>query len=105
MTRALSFIPDNSLFLRFMHPIKHFSQEQLDYLSYLDYIDHFACCVLRSDDSNAHSSDNGIAVGRYIREYDDPSTAEWAITVLDAYNGMGIGSTLLFLLSKVNWMT
>lgn len=83
-----------------MHPIKALSQEQLDYLSRLDYVDHFAFCVLKTS-SDPHSTDNGIGVGRYIREYDDSELAEWTVTVLDSYQGCGLGSALLYALSLV----
>lgn len=98
---ALPKISPTSLFLRFMHPIKRFSPEQLEYLSHLDYVNHFAFCVLSFDPSNPLSTTNGIAVGRYIREYDDPELAEWAVTVIDEYQGHGIGSSLLYGLSLV----
>lgn len=83
-----------------MHPIKRLSPEQLDYLSNIDYIDHFAFCVLLND-KDPCSTENGIAVGRYIREFDDKELAEWAITVIDEYQTRGLGSALLYGLSLV----
>jgi protein lysine acetyltransferase len=37
----------------------------------------------------------GVGVARFARDHDDPSTAEAAVTVLDAYCNRGIGRILL----------
>lgn len=43
----------------------------------------------------------GVAVARYIRDYKDPTVAEWAVTVVDEYQGQQIGHILLYMLSQV----
>ena len=40
----------------------------------------------------------GVAVGRWVRTAEDPTVAEWAIIVADAYQGRGIGTLLLAVL-------
>jgi len=47
----------------------------------------------------ADRPDFGIGVGRYIRLKDDPEVAEVAITVVDAYQGKGLGTLLLGMLA------
>lgn len=44
----------------------------------------------------------GVAVARYIRDYKDPTVAEWAVTVVDEYQGQQIGHILLYMLSQVS---
>jgi GNAT superfamily N-acetyltransferase len=41
----------------------------------------------------------GAGVARYIRSAEQPDTAEAAVTVLDAYQGRGIGTVLLEVLT------
>jgi RimJ/RimL family protein N-acetyltransferase len=62
----------------------------LDYLVDIDYMNHFAWIVL--DGNPPHP---GLGTGRYVREHDDPDTAEVAFGVTDPLQGRGIG-TLLF---------
>ena len=43
----------------------------------------------------------GVGVARYVREADDPTVAEVAVTVLDAYQRRGIGTLLTRTLGEV----
>lgn len=64
------------------------SERMLDYLVFVDYIDHFAWVCLSEDGE-------GIGIGRYIRDHDDLSRAEFAFTVADDWQGNGVGTRLL----------
>ncbi|MEJ2621744.1 MAG: GNAT family N-acetyltransferase [Candidatus Thiodiazotropha sp.] len=76
---------------RFATSINHLSDEQLDYLTDLDDKDKLAWCasVTRNGD------ERGIGIARYIRLADEESMAEFAITVVDEYQGQGVGHQLL----------
>ena len=64
----------------------------MDYLAEVDYVDHFVWVMT---DLNG----NPIADARFVRDNHDPSLAEVAFTVADAYQRRGIGSFLIAALS------
>ncbi len=63
----------------------------LHYLSEVDYVDHFVWVVTDGDDP--------VADARFVRDESDPTVAEIAFIVADAYQGRGIGSFLISALS------
>jgi protein lysine acetyltransferase len=63
----------------------------LHYLAEVDYVDHFVWVVTDGDDP--------IADARFVRDQSDPTIAEIAFTVADAYQGRGVGSLLISALS------
>lgn len=64
----------------------------MHYLSEVDYVDHFVWVM--TDESDP------VADARYVRDATDPTVAEIAFTVADAYQGRGIGSFLIGALSS-----
>lgn len=87
---GLARMSDRSRFLRFHSARSGFSKRELQYLTELDYRDHFAWGAEAVDDP-----DLGVAVARYQRDREDPKAAEVAITVVDDYQGLGLGETLV----------
>lgn len=64
------------------------TRAMLAYLSEVDYVDHFAWVVTDGVDGPV------VADARYVRDRDDPTLAEIAFTVADAYQGCGLGTQL-----------
>ena len=68
----------------------------MDYLLNVDFEDHFAMAAVLDQPPYP-----GMAISRYIRSFEDPSEAEWAVTVVDKYQGLGLGRILLYVISMV----
>lgn len=84
-----------SRYLRFHAVVEQLSDEQLRYLTEVDQVDHVAWLALDLD-APEHP---GIGVARFVRLDDEPNVAEAAVTVLDEYQGRGLGTELLHVLA------
>lgn len=82
---------------RFFTTAPELRADQLDYLSCPDQHAHVAIGAECEVDGRRV----GVGVGRYIRLPERPDTAEVAITVLDEYQGRGIGTLLLRTLAEM----
>jgi GNAT superfamily N-acetyltransferase len=74
---------------RFLTPTAQLSEAALRYLTEVDHHDHEAIVAL--DDE----SGEGIGVARYVRNRERPDVAEVALTVVDDWQGRGLGTRLL----------
>lgn len=92
---GLTRLSPESRYRRFMTPLDKLSDERLGYLTDIDYHDHFAWAAFALDEPGKP----GIAVARYVRDPEHPDTAEPAVAVIDDYQGRGLGTLLLTLLT------
>ncbi len=97
IVQGLSWMSDRSRYLRFHTSMTRLTSSQLDYLVDVDHHDHEALVAIDPD----AQGQPGVAVARYIRLRDEPGVAEAAITVVDAYQGLGIGTALIGLLERL----
>ncbi|HET9770311.1 MAG TPA: GNAT family N-acetyltransferase [Acidimicrobiia bacterium] len=81
-----------SRYRRFFAPLKALPGNLLDYLTSIDYVDHFAWGALVRDDGGGWL---GVGVSRYVRLDGDAKAAEAAVTVVDDWQGRGLGRILL----------
>jgi RimJ/RimL family protein N-acetyltransferase len=82
-----------SRWMRFLTPKKELSPAELRYLTDLDHHDHEALGALD------HGNGRGVGIARYIRHTGDPHAADIAVTIVDAWQGRGLGTELLARLS------
>src|SRR3954469_12230377 len=92
LEEALDGLGDESRYRRFLAQRSAFSDLELDYLTDVDHRDHEALLAI--------DVASGVLVGvaRYVRVA--PRTAELAVTVIDDWQGRGVGGCLLKLLAR-----
>jgi RimJ/RimL family protein N-acetyltransferase len=79
--------------MRFLTGKRQLSSAELRYLTDVDHHDHEALVALNQADGR------GVGIARYIRHADDPHAAEIAVTIVDDWQGRGLGSELVTRLS------
>jgi GNAT superfamily N-acetyltransferase len=92
--RAFERLSDESRYMRFMTAVEDLSGAQLRYLTEVDHHDHDALIAFEPD------SGDGVGVGRFVRSEEEPTSAEAAVTVIDDYQGRGLGTALCNLLAE-----
>lgn len=75
--------------LRFLTGKAALSPAELRYFTEVDHHDHEALGALSQVDGR------GLGIARYIRHPEDPEAAEVAVTVVDEWQGRGLGTELL----------
>jgi acetyltransferase len=91
LVRGLARMSSESRYLRFLTPMPRFSAWQIRYLTEVDQRDHVAWTVFARESAGWA----GVAVGRWVRLADEPDAAEFALTVVDDWQGRGLGRLLL----------
>lgn len=88
---AIKCMSQQSLWQRFAAPVHELSEEDLNYLTDLDDKYKVAWCaaIVRNDEIK------GVGLSRYILLPDDEGVAEFAVTVIDEFQGQGVGGALL----------
>lgn len=89
-----------SRYARFMTSKSRLSDRELRYLTEVDGIDHFAILAVRT---HLVSRDEGVGSARFVRLEDQPGAAEPAVTIVDAYQGKGLGALMLQRLLEAAW--
>jgi len=79
--------------MRFLARKDRLSAAELRYFTDLDHRDHEALGALDQADGR------GVGVARYVRDAKDPRAAEVAVTIVDDWQGRGLGAELLTRLS------
>lgn len=94
---GLQLLSPRSRLLRFHSRLDHLTDEQLRYATHIDHRDHVAWLALDAD----HSEVPGMALGQYVRLAGSHRVAEAAVTVVDHYQGRGLGTIMLAILAEV----
>ena len=93
--RSFDHLSDRSRYMRFFSPKKWLTDREVRYFVDVDHHDHEAICAIDLDGGTG-----GAGVARYVRDLDDPSIAELSITVIDRWQGRGLGGLLLETLAE-----
>ena len=75
--------------LRFLTPKQELSPAELRYFTDVDHHDHEALGALN------HADGRDVGIARYLRDADDPQAAEIAVTIIDDWQGQGLGTELV----------
>ncbi len=94
LARGYEELSETSRRRRFFSPPSRLSDSLLDYLTDLDFDQRFAWAAHLEDDPDRR----GVGVARWVRDRDDPTKADAAVTVADRWQGKGLGTQLLIAL-------
>ncbi len=89
LMRGFERLSTESRYRRFLASTAELSEATLRYLTEIDHHNHEAMIALDEQ------TGEGIGVARYVRDADQPDVAELAVTVIDDWQGRGLGTLLL----------
>lgn len=84
----------DSRYFRFFTPLPGLTEEQLRYFTEVDQQNHVAWLAVNP----LLPGQPGQGIGRFVRREDQPSVAEFALTVIDAAQRKGLGTAILAVL-------
>jgi GNAT superfamily N-acetyltransferase len=93
LLRGFERLSPESRYRRFLVPVAELSDDMVRYLTEIDHHDHEAMIAVDEE------TGEGIGVARYVRNRDRPTVAELAVTVIDDWQGRGVGTLLVEVLS------
>lgn len=96
ITEGFEHLSEESRYRRFMGGVKRLTQPILVALTEVDHEDHEAWVAYAPDDRGTP----GVGVARYVRLRDEPHIAEPAVTVIDEYQGRGLGTMMMDVLAR-----
>jgi RimJ/RimL family protein N-acetyltransferase len=97
MLTAVDRSSPQSLYRRFMGTKRGFSDKERAFFLNVDFISHVALVAVVKEGDRASI----VAGGRYRNVVEKPRAAEIAFTVIDEYQGQGIGTALLCHLAAI----
>jgi GNAT superfamily N-acetyltransferase len=89
LLRGFERLSPESRYRRFLATMPELSEAMVRYLTEIDHHDHEALAALDE------KTGEGIGVARYVRDPERPDVAEVAVTVIDDWQGKGLGTLLL----------
>ncbi len=89
MHAAIARSTSGSLYRRFFGVRREFSEKEMDYFLDIDFVNHVALVAVANDAGQPTI----VGGGRYVVV--QPDQAEVAFAIIDAYQGLGIGSALM----------
>lgn len=95
LQHAFAMLSDTSRYRRFLTGTPYLTDQQATYLSDIDHNYHEALVALPEPESQKI-----LGIARFIRYRDAPTDADLAITVDDAWQGRGLATALLQLLTE-----
>lgn len=90
---AFAQLSARSRYLRFFASKSELTEKELRFLTETDCMNHFAIAALERLDDGPEGQ--GIGVARFVRDGEEPTAAEVAITVIDEWQHRGVGRILL----------
>jgi RimJ/RimL family protein N-acetyltransferase len=89
LSAAFDRLGAESRYRRFLVPQASLSERELRYLTDVDHRTHEAIVAVDPE------TGDGVGVARYVADPHAPDTAEMAVTVVDAWQGRGLGAALV----------
>ena len=93
LLRGFERLSPESRYRRFLAPMPELTEEMVRHLTEIDHHDHEAMIALDEQ------AGEGVGVARYVRDPQRPELAEVAVTVIDDWQGRGLGTLLLEVIS------